>query len=110
MGTEYPDVLGDLAEAHYCFEVNGVYYLAELDPAAIVPGEFTSVRVLLQSCWGVPLQVSITLHLPPNPAHTPGTLSIIQARTDVPLEAAEVGEVRVPMATAASTLPGITGP
>ena len=106
MGTEYPDVLGDLAEAHHRFEVNGVHYLAELDPAAIAPGESTSVRVLLQSCWGVPLQVSITLHLPPNPAHTPGTLSIIQARTDVPLEAAEVGEVRVPVATAASTLPG----
>ncbi|HSJ57856.1 MAG TPA: hypothetical protein VLC95_11785 [Anaerolineae bacterium] len=103
MSTEYPDVLGDLTNARRRFEVNGVHYLAELDPPVVAPGEATSARVLLQSCWDVPVQVSVSLHLPANPPHA---FSVIQPRTDVPLEAAEVGEVRVPIATSAGLVPG----
>jgi len=103
MSTEYPDVLGDLADARRRFEVNGVHYLAELDPPVVAPGETTSVRVFLQSCWDVPTQVSLSLQFP---GHAPSTFSVIQPRTDVPLKAAEVGEVRIPIATAAGIAQG----
>jgi hypothetical protein len=49
------------------------------------------------------VQVSIHVHLPSHPS---SGFSIIQSRTDVPLEAAEVGEVTIPIATAAGVPPG----
>ena len=103
MSTEYPDVLGDLVEARERFDVNGVHYLMELDPPAIVPGGMTHLRVWLQSCWNVPAQVGITVHLPEQESPT---FSIIQELTEVPLEPAEVGEVAIPIACTADTEPG----
>lgn len=102
MSSEYPDVLGDLIEARQRFEVNGVHYVMALDPAVVAPGEATRLRIWLQSCWDVPLQVAITVHLPTPPSPT---FSVIQKRTDVPLEAAEVGEVAIPIACAAGVEP-----
>jgi hypothetical protein len=102
MSSEYPDVLGDLIEARQRFEVNGVHYVMALDPAVVAPGEVTRLRVWLQSCWDVPVQVVITVHLPTPPSPT---FSVIQKRTEVPLEAAEVGEVAIPIACAASVEP-----
>lgn len=103
MSSEYPDVLGDLVDARQRFEVNGVHYLLALEPAVVAPGETTALRVWLQNCWDVPVQVGISLHLPNQPSPA---LSVIQARTDVPLEAAEVGEVRIPIACGAEALSG----
>lgn len=103
MSNEYPDVLGDLVDARQRFEVNGVQYVMALEPPAIAPGEATSLRVWLQSCWDMPLQVAITLYLPTQP---PTAFSIIQEQTDVPLEPAEVGELTIPIATSADLLPG----
>jgi hypothetical protein len=102
MSSEYPDVLGDLIEARQRFEVNGVHYVMALDPAVVAPGEVTRLRIWLQSCWDVPVQVVITVHLPTPPSPT---FSVIQKRTDVPLEAAEVGEVAIPIACAAGVEP-----
>ena len=103
MSSEYPDVLGDLVEAQQRFEINGVHYMLALEPAAIAPGETAALRVWLESCWDVPVQVAIDLHLPiqPSPA-----LSVAQKRTDVPLEAAEVGEVCIPIACGAEAVSG----
>lgn len=103
MSSEYPDVLGDLVDARQRFEVNGVQYVMALDPPAIAPGETTSLRVWLQSCWDMPLQVALTLYLPVQP---PAAFSIIQEQTDVPLEPAEVGELTIPIATSADLPPG----
>ena len=103
MSSEYPDVLGDLVDARQRFEINGVHYMLALEPAAIAPGETAALRVWLQSCWDVPVQVAISLHLPTHPSPA---LSLIQARTDVPLEAAEVGEVCIPIACGAEALSG----
>jgi len=103
MSTEYPDVLGDLVEARERFEVNGVHYLWALSPATVAPGETTRLRVWLQSCWDVPAEVRIRVQLPAQP---PAAFTVIQERTDVPLEAAEVGEVTIPIACAATTPPG----
>jgi hypothetical protein len=103
MGSEYPDVLGDLVEARQRFEVNGVHYVMALEPRAISPGEVTSLCVWLQSCWDMPVQVAITIHLPAAPS---ATLSILQTRTDVPLEAAEVGKLAIPIASAVEIVPG----
>jgi hypothetical protein len=103
MSSEYPDVLGDLVDARQRFEVNGVHYLMALQPATIAPGETTAFQVWLQSCWNVPVEVSITLQLPLRP--TPA-LSIAQERTDVPLQAAEVGELTIPIACGPESLPG----
>jgi hypothetical protein len=103
MGSEYPDVLGDLVESRQRFEVNGVHYVMALDPPTIAPGETTRLRTWLQSCWDVPVQFSVSIHLPTHP--TPA-LSIIQKQTDVPLQAAEVGELAVPIACGAEALPG----
>jgi hypothetical protein len=102
MSTEYPDVLGDLVEARERFEVNGVHYLMALQPPTIAPGETTHLRVWLQSCWNVPVQVGISIRLPDLP--TP-TFTVIQQQTDVPLEPAEVGEVVIPIACTAETKP-----
>ena len=87
MSTEYPDVLGDLVEARERFEVNGVHYLMALQPPTIAPGETTHLRVWLQSCWNVPVQVGIRIRLPAQPSPT---FTVIQEQTDVPLEPAEV--------------------
>jgi hypothetical protein len=102
MSSEYPDVLGDLIEARQRFEVNGVHYVMALDPAVVAPGEVTRLRVWLQSCWDVPVEVAITVHLPTPPSPT---FSVIQKRTDVPLEAAEVGELAIPIACAVGVEP-----
>jgi hypothetical protein len=70
MSSEYPDVLGDLIEARQRFEVNGVHYVMALDPAVVAPSEVTRLRIWLQSCWDVPVQVVITVHLPTPPSPT----------------------------------------
>ena len=103
MSTEYPDVLGDLVEARERFEINGVHYLLKLQPSTIAPGETTHLRVWLQSCWDVPVQVGITVHLPEQESPT---FSMIQELTEVPLEPAEVGEVAIPIACTEDTEPG----
>jgi len=103
MNNEFPDILGDLADAQQRFEVNGVHYALALQPTTIAPGQMTSLHVWLQNCWDVPVEVVITLQMP---THPPSALSIIQARTDVPLEAAEVGEVTIPVASDARSMPG----
>jgi hypothetical protein len=100
MSSEYPDILGDLVEARNRSEINGVHYVTALRPSAISPGETTQLRFWVQSCWDVPLEVAIMVTLPKQP--TP-TFSIIQKRTDVPLEPAEVGEVAIPVACSADT-------
>ena len=93
MTTEYPDILGDLVEARERFEVDGVHYVIALEPAHIAPGEATTLRLWLQSCWDVPTQVMVSVHLPAE------GLSLIQQQTDVPLQAGEVGELRIPIAS-----------
>lgn len=103
MSSEYPDVLGDLVDARQRFEINGVHYMLALEPETVAPGETAALRVWLQNCWDVPVQVAIGLHLP---AHPSPALSLIQTRTDVPLEAAEVGEVCIPIACGAEALSG----
>lgn len=103
MSSEYPDVLGDLVDARQRFEVSGVHYLMALQPATVAPGETASLRVWLQSCWDVPVQVLITVHFPD---HSAPSLSVIQEHTEVPLEAAEVGEVTIPIACASRTRHG----
>ncbi len=103
MGAEYPDVLGDLVDARQRYEVNGVHYVMRLDPPAIAPGGLTHLRVWLQSCWDVPVEAAITLHADKRTAES---LSVIQQRTDVPLAAAEVGQVNIPIACAAQAEPG----
>ncbi len=103
MSSEYPDVLGDLVDARHRFEVNGVHYVMIPDPTTIAPGELVNLRCWLQNCWNVPVEAVIEVHLPSKPAPA---FSIIQTRTDVPLEAAEVGEVTIPIACAPEAVPG----
>ena len=95
MSSEYPDVLGDLVDARHRLEVNGVHYVMKPDPTTLAPGELVKLRCWLQNCWNVPVEVVIEVHLPSKPAPA---FSAIQTRTDVPLEAAEVGEVTIPIA------------
>ena len=102
MSTEYPDVLGDLLEAQERFDVQGVQYLTELRPSTIAPGEVTRLHIWLQSCWNVPVQVGLDIDLP---SQESPTFSIIQKRTEVPLEPGEVGEVAIPIACTAETKP-----
>ena len=103
MSSEYPDVLGDLVDARQRFEVSGIHYMMALEPKAIAPGEATYLRVWLQSGWNVPAEVAIVVHLP---TQSVPTFSIVQKRTDVPLETAEVGEVAIPIVCSAETEPG----
>ncbi len=102
MSSEYPDVLGDLVNARNRFEVNGVHYVMMADPSTIAPGEVVNLRCWLQNCWNVPVKVVIAVNLPSRPAPA---FSIIQDRTDVPLEPAEVGEVTIPIACSSSAGP-----
>jgi hypothetical protein len=102
MSSKYPDILGDLVEAQQRFEVSGVHYVISLDAPTIFPGQVTSLRVWLQSCWTVPVQVAIFVDLPAQPSPT---FSIIQKRTDVPLGPAEVGEVTIPILCGPETMP-----
>ena len=101
MSSEYPDVLGDLVDARQRFEVNGVHYMIALTPTTIAPGETTNLRIWLQNCWNVPVEVVITIHLPTQPS---SAFSILHKQTDVPLGAAEVGEVTIPIASATEAI------
>ena len=103
MSSEYPDALGDIVEARQRFDINGVHYLLSLEPATVSPGEPALLRAWLQSCWDVPTVVSLTIDLPVEPAPW---MTVIQRRTDVPLETGEVGEVTIPIATSPDTSPG----
>jgi hypothetical protein len=103
MSLEYPDVLGDLVDARQRFENTGLHYQMVLQPATIAPGETTVLRTWLQSCWDVPAEASITIHLPGRP---PPPLTIIQITTRIPLETAEVGEVCIPIASDPAIQPG----
>lgn len=103
MSLEYPDVLGDLIDARQRFEVRGLQYQMALQPATIAPGEITELCVWLQSCWDVSLEASIAVHLP---ARSSSTLTMLQTTTKVPLEAAEVGRVCIPIAADAAIEPG----
>lgn len=103
MSSEYPDVLGDLIEAQQRYEVNGVHYMAALKPAIIAPGETTNLHIWLQSCWDMPAQMAITVHLPAQPSPT---FTVIQNQTDVPLAPAEVGQAIIPISSAAEIEPG----
>jgi hypothetical protein len=103
MSSEYPDVLGDLVDAHQRYEVNGVHYMAALQPSTIAPGETTNLHIWLQNCWDMPVQVAITIHLPAQPSPP---FTVIQNRTDVPLKPAEVGQVIIPIASATRLGPG----
>jgi hypothetical protein len=103
MSIEYPDILGDLVDARRRFEVNGVHFVLRLEPDRVDPGEATAVRIWLQSCWDVPVQVKIHLNFPSGHA---SDLSVIQERTDVPLSAGEVGELSIPVSSAADLAPG----
>jgi hypothetical protein len=105
MSTEYPDILGDLVDARQRFEEDGVHYVVALRPSSVAPGEATALHAWLQSCWDVPVEAAISLRLPAHPPTT-STLSIAQARTDIPLEAAEVAEVTIPIASSSAALPG----
>jgi hypothetical protein len=69
----------------------------------VSPGEPALLRAWLQSCWDVPTVVSLSIDLPIEPAPW---LTVIQERTDVPLETGEVGEVTIPIATSPDTAPG----
>lgn len=105
MGSEYPDVLGDLVKAETRYEIHGLHYVTALEPPVVAPGEQTTLRIWLQSCWDVPLTASVSLRLVPSAP----TFSIAQRRTDIPLAAAEVGEVRIPIQCASDTVQGDYG-
>jgi hypothetical protein len=101
MSSEYPDVLGDLVEAKSRSEVSGVHYVTALEPQTIAPGEQSILRVWLQNCWDVPVTVTVSIRFPTSAL----TFSIAQKRTDIPLAAAEVGEVKIPILCANETPP-----
>jgi hypothetical protein len=103
MSSEFPDILGDLVEARQRFEISGVHYMVALEPAEIAPGETTALHLWLQNCWDIPVKAVVTAGLP---AQASPTFSILQERTDVPLKAAEVGQLTIPIASSAETEPG----
>lgn len=103
MSLEYPDVLGDLVDARQRFLVKGVHYHMALEPETIAPGETAVLRTWLQSCWDVPVEASLTIHFLGRPAPP---LTLLQATTHVPLEAAEVGEVCIPIGSDTAIQPG----
>ena len=96
MSSEFPDILGDLVEARQRFEVSGVHYMVALEPPDIAPGENTVLHLWLQNCWDTPVTATITVGLPAQPSPT---FSVLQPRTDVLLQAAEVGQVTIPIAS-----------
>ncbi len=103
MSSEFPDILGDLVEARQRFEVSGVHYMVALEPAEIAPGETTTLHLWLQNCWDTPVDAVITIGLP---AQSSPTFSVLQRRTDVPLKAAEVGQLTIPITCTVETEPG----
>jgi hypothetical protein len=103
MSSEFPDILGDLVEARERFEVSGVHYVVALEPPEIAPGETTTLHLWLQNCWDTPVKAIVTVGLP---AQSVPTFSVLQTRTDVPLKAAEVGQLTLPIASTAETESG----
>jgi hypothetical protein len=101
MAIAYPDVLGDLVDARQRFEADGVQYVQRLVPPVIAQGATAHLHFWLQSCWeaGATLRVAtmwsrgLALRMP-------------EPSLDVPLRAAEVAELLLPIQAGPDLPPG----
>ena len=106
METEYPDILGEVTPARQRYETRAVQYVGSLSREAVAPGEATELVLFLQSVVDVPMDVTLKLNVPVRTGRLrgrPSQLKIGELETTVPMEPAEVGEVRIPIQTSAET-------
>jgi hypothetical protein len=103
---EYPDILGEVTPARQRYEAGTVQYMGSLSHEAVAPGEATELVLFLQSVVNVPMDVTLKLHVPVRTGRLrsrPSQIKIGELETTVPMEPAEVGEVRIPIQTSAET-------
>jgi len=93
MAVEYPDILGDVVEARQRWEVDGVQYMARLEPETIAPGQATTLSIALQSVLDVPITLRVAIDVPKGPHG----LAIAQTQTNLTLEGGEVGRLNIPV-------------
>ncbi|TEU10159.1 MAG: hypothetical protein E3J21_27120 [Anaerolineales bacterium] len=106
MEIEYPDILGEVIPARQRYEVGTVQYVSSLSHEAVAAGEATELVLFLQSVVDVPMDVTLKLSVPVRTGglrSKPSQLKIGEAETIVPLEPAEVGELRIPIQTSTET-------
>jgi hypothetical protein len=105
---EYPDILGEVTPAKQRYEAGAVQYLDSISREAVSPGEATELVLFLQSVVNVPMDVTFKLDVPARTGRLlsrPSQLKIGELETTVPLEPAEVGELRIPIQTSLETPP-----
>lgn len=106
MEIEYPDILGEITPARQRYEARAVQYVGLPSRDTVAPGEATELVFFLQSVVNVPMDVTLRLSVPVRTGglrSRPSQLKIGEAETTVPLEPAEVGELRIPIQTSAET-------
>ncbi|HID61948.1 MAG TPA: hypothetical protein EYP49_04300, partial [Anaerolineae bacterium] len=108
MAIEYPDILGEVTPARQRYEAGAVQYVGSLSREAVASGEATELVFFLQSVVDVPMDVTLKLSVPVRTGglrSRPTQLKIGEVETTVPLEPAEVGELRIPIQTSVETPP-----
>ncbi len=60
----YPDILNEYVDASERYEVDGLQFVAYVDPAAITPGEGAAVFLYLQNTLDTPLEIELKVHPP----------------------------------------------
>ncbi len=107
MPIEYPDYMSEVVEASDRYEVDGVQYVVSLQPSTVAPGESTELVFVLQSTVNAPLDFTIKLGLPSGRRNRPCQMSIAEEEVTVPLEEAQVGELRLPIRCEPETVPAV---
>lgn len=102
MAQEYPDILGDLADATQRWEVDGVQYVGLVEPNSTRPGQVVTISLYVQSALDVPIDFQSTLDLP----RKPQGFSVSELASHLQLKAGEVGRLQVPVQVGAQIPPG----
>ncbi|NLE77224.1 MAG: hypothetical protein GX605_10805 [Chloroflexi bacterium] len=98
MEMAYPDVLGDYVGGGRRWEAFGVQYQWRLRPAAVRPGDVAWLLLPMQSEWDIPFVLQAILDLPQRRVKGgEDALIAAQPATEIPLDALEVGELRLPL-------------
>lgn len=106
MAIEYPDVLGEITPAKQRYEAGAVQCVGALSRQSVASGEATELVLFLQSVMDVPTDVALKLNVPVKTGglrSRPSQLKIGETETTMPLEPAEVGELRIPIQTSTET-------
>lgn len=107
MAMSYPDIIGEYVTAPNRYEVDGLQYIGEIEPATIPMGETSNLVLYLQNTLGVPLQIGIKVDIPQTSRFRgKPLLAVANEQIDLQMDVAEVGYLIIPFTTTEHVSPG----